>query len=177
MSRGVRITVICEDQLHASFARSVLYERNYSRREIRFLMSPHGRGAGEQFVRGRLPEEVRALRRQSYQRLAVLAMTDADRLTVEQRTRQLDDTLKESGLNAREGDEPIAYVIPRRNIETWLLHLRGEQVDEETNYKGRINGGSCREEARRMLILCSGEADSTLLPSLRVACSELQRVP
>jgi len=33
--------------------------------------------------------------------------------------------------------EQIARLVPKRNIETWILCLNGQAVDEDTDYKRR----------------------------------------
>jgi hypothetical protein len=37
-------------------------------------------------------------------------------------------------LPARVEGEKIIHLIPRRNVETWILNLNGRHVDEETDY-------------------------------------------
>jgi hypothetical protein len=40
-------------------------------------------------------------------------------------------------LPRRAEDEAIVHLIPKRHIETWILCLKGERVDEETDYRHR----------------------------------------
>ena len=179
MSKGVRIVILCEDQLHASFARQLLQARGYSRHEIRVMVSPGGQGAGEQFVREKLSGEVQAMRwRRSHQQVALLTITDADTQSVSTRVQSLESAMMAGGQAPRTKTEPLAFLIPRRNIETWLLHLGGEEVDEELDYKQHWRGDrSCRQEARAMAQGCaSGFTTLPPLPSMQHACAELCRL-
>lgn len=33
--------------------------------------------------------------------------------------------------------DPIALVIPKRNVETWIFHFDGQPVDEQTDYSDK----------------------------------------
>jgi hypothetical protein len=63
---------------------------------------------------------------------------DADIGTVAAHIAQLDTSLRECGnerlRNLRVENERIARLIPRRNIETWILILNGTEVNEEMDY-------------------------------------------
>ncbi len=65
---------------------------------------------------------------------ALIVVIDADMGDVERRTRQLREALPG---DPRRGDEAIVHFIPRRHVETWILHLTGEQVDETSDYHHR----------------------------------------
>jgi len=78
----------------------------------------------------------------------VVTVADADNLTVQDRKIEFDAALKADGQKPRQPDEPIAVVVPRRQIETWILHLRGEHVDENQqcpHFRGHER--SCAGEA------------------------------
>ncbi|MBI1851501.1 MAG: hypothetical protein HYR85_14265 [Planctomycetes bacterium] len=90
--------------------------------------------------------------------------------------------LKVAGINARKSDDSIAILIPKRHIETWILCLAGETVDEATDYK--------RTRGEQELASKIGSAAETLfawtrpkarvpracVPSLQVALPELARL-
>ena len=69
--------------------------------------------------------------------VVLVVVADADNLTVAERIAVLDAKLVEASQPTRRSDEPIFFVIPRRNIETWIYYLVGDAVDEETDYKSR----------------------------------------
>ena len=64
-------------------------------------------------------------------------MIDADTSRVDQRDLQLQKALEEAGSEVRRADEAIVHLIPKRNVETWVLCLNGEQVYEVTDYSQR----------------------------------------
>ena len=136
LKKASQIVVIAEDELHQRFVRRYLYRLNYSNREIRFTDLPSGRGCGEQLVRKLYAAEVKAFRRRSATaETALIVVIDADTTNVDRRRAQLKELLDENGLNPRRDDERIAHIIPKRNIETWIYCLRGDSVDEDTDYK------------------------------------------
>jgi hypothetical protein len=66
----------------------------------------------------------------------LIVMIDADIHSVEQRLRQLDESLRQAGVSLSDEDaENIARLIPKRNIETWILCVSRRVVDEATDYK------------------------------------------
>ena len=46
----------------------------------------------------------------------------------------LDRAWMDGGIAARVPQEKVLFVIPKRNIETWLACLRGYEVEETTAY-------------------------------------------
>src|SRR5688500_16618310 len=98
-------------------------------------LSPPGQGSGEQYVLRQYPVEVRAVRRTNQFRpvgVSLVTVIDADTYTVLQRHEELDRRLDASNQERRHADEKLAILVPKRNIETWIHHLRGVLVDEET---------------------------------------------
>jgi hypothetical protein len=61
---------------------------------------------------------------------------DADNRTVDQRNKELASELKSNGDTQRNPGEAIVHVIPKRNVETWIRCLTGEEVNEVDDYKG-----------------------------------------
>src|SRR5262245_18375594 len=89
----------------------------YERRDIRLVPLPAGKGYGEQWVRQGYLAEVIGLRRRAANTALIVAI-DADTIEVEQRRRQLD-----AAASSLAG-EKIVHLIPKRNIETWILCLK-----------------------------------------------------
>ena len=135
MGKPSRVVVLAEDQIHQQFARRHLYRLGYQRHEIHMSDLPSGRGCGEQWVRDRYAREVRAGRRRQAE-TALVAVIDADRGDVDRRFQQMRQPLERNGLAARGPNERIVHLIPKRNIETWILCLNGVIVEEELDYKG-----------------------------------------
>jgi hypothetical protein len=88
-------------------------------------------------VRERYAQAVRAYRERSQRaKTALIVAIDADAGEVSRRVRQLREALERADLAARTDVEVIVHLIPRRNVETWILCLDGQPVDEITDYSG-----------------------------------------
>jgi hypothetical protein len=108
-----------------------------------FAPVPDGHGSGKQWVRKSFAAQVQICRwRNSRASTSMLAMMDADELTVARCLSDLDDELIISGQpRVDENYDRIARLIPKRNIETWILFLTSDaaqkrSVSEEQDYKG-----------------------------------------
>lgn len=98
---------------------------------------PAGKGSAEQWVRMRFAKEVAAYRHRSARaKTALIVMIDADSHKVAGRLAELAQSLEEAGSPPVQMDEKIAQLVPKRNVETWILCLTGEEINEETDYKG-----------------------------------------
>ena len=136
MHKRCLVIVIAEDEHHEALIRRFLRECGLTRHEIRIERSPSGQGSAEHWVRKRFVIEVSVFRSRHAQ-TKLIVIIDADTSTVHNRIRQLDQALPDSqkpiiGTSA----EQIARLVPKRNVETWILCLNGQDVDEETDYKG-----------------------------------------
>lgn len=136
--KGIRIAIVVEDQMLERFLRGCLLLLGYQSREIRVERAPSGKGSGKQWVDKRFATEVKAIRTKQNQKLAVLAGTDVDELTISARAKQLEDALENDGTGKRKSDERIAFWLPKWSIETWLLKLADEDVDETKTHKQQV---------------------------------------
>jgi hypothetical protein len=140
MSKRIAVIVLCEDNAHSTLAFQYLRRCGITG-NIRFwISSASWAGAGEQGVRSRFPIEVGAYRRERAKRdTRMIVMIDADTGSVSKRQQQLEASLKASEdprlREIRLSNERIAILIPRRNVETWVLALNGDKVDELQDYK------------------------------------------
>lgn len=140
MSKASLVTVLAEDERHVRFVSRHLRRLGYTNHEIRVEPLPSGRGCGEQWVRERYPRAVKALRsRATRARSALVVAIDADTEPVSRRLQQLRESLRDTGQADRGDTEAIAHLIPKRSVETWILCLSGQDVDEDTNYR-RVTG-------------------------------------
>jgi hypothetical protein len=138
--RIAEVVIVAEDLRQVNFVRRSL-KRVESNRQVRVVRSPTGRGSGEQFVRQQYSEEVERYRNRSTRRKAALiVVSDADTNTVAYREQQLENELKSDGRAKRKKSEKIVHLIPKRHIETWILCLNGDSVDETTDYKSTKDG-------------------------------------
>lgn len=179
--RGVRVTILGEDDRQVKLARRILLLLGFNRREVLERPVPAGKGSGEQWVRSDYPGQVGLIRSKgSYQKLALVVCIDADAKSVAERKQQLDEALEQYGLPKRSADEPIAILVATRNIETWFMHFADEEVDEIEDYRHRLKKPDFRrtaegfvEEFRRF----RDDPDSVeTLPSLVAAYEELLRI-
>lgn len=99
-------------------------------------------------------------------------MIDADTEDLNRRDRQLQEAL---GKDARRHDEAIVHFIPRRNIETWILRLNGEQVDEIVDHRNR-DVNDLIPAAALTFHKWTSQAPANCLPSLVTAIRESKRL-
>jgi hypothetical protein len=136
--RNAEVIVLAEDLSQFNFTRRYLLQKGYNPHKIHPHLAPPGQGSAEQYVRERYPKEVRLHRsRSSHTGAALVVAVDADIKTVVQRENELETALESAGEHGRGPDEVIVLLIPKRHIETWILCLLGEHVDEVTDYKSR----------------------------------------
>lgn len=136
MSRPSQVIVIVEDDRHKQLVYRYMLRCGLKAHQIRIERSPSGAGSAESWVRKRFVKEVSAYRnRQHRAETALIVIVDSDTYTVQDRLGQLNQALKESEKPVVGAQEQIARLIPKRNVETWILCLNQEAVDEETDYK------------------------------------------
>ncbi|MCL4782853.1 MAG: hypothetical protein KJZ70_07455 [Bryobacterales bacterium] len=183
MNRPSKVIVIAEDDRTHSFVWNFLKKLKYGRHHYTPRRVPGG--SGEQFVRKAFANEVRAVRSRSAS-TALIVVVDADNQTAEYRFRQLTDSLRDRGIPARSETEPIAILIPKRNIETWIRFLTGEPADEAREYKPRSGSAgdhrmqnSVRIAADKFYELTRPNAPLPpgIIPTLERAVSEARRIP
>ena len=171
-----QVTVLGEDKPHQQLVYRYLRRAGFAKHEI-VLSDVPGRsgGAGDRWVLDRYATAVREHRRRAAKG-ALIVVLDADTEEVDRRTRQLDGLLRNSGLDRRGDGETIVHLIPRRNIETWILHLCGQNVDESNDEK-RPGIDKMIPDAAATLFEWSTNPPAHCLPSLRAAIQELKRLP
>lgn len=178
MSRNVQIVLLCEDSQHEAFARRFLGEVGWSTRRIRVLKAPKGQGSGEQFVRNRFPEELKAYRSHKHRvSIALLVVIDGDKIGGKGRLNELDDACRESGIPCRSSEEHVLVFVPTWCIETWFAYLEGEEVDEaERDYPRLPRPGGCGQHAKTLAAMCRTRDLRKPAPSsLVAACEEYTR--
>lgn len=180
--RGVRVRILFEDDAQWTFARHVFLVRGYHHREIRGVPYVPGQGSAEQRVRDQYPQEVKGNRsRRKNQQVELLVVIDADTSTVDNRKKQLATKLKEDGLAARSGKEPIVVWIPKRCVETWIAWLSNHDVTERTEShrcKNLVRDCDYRPPARKFVDgFRQPDQVPGLLPSIRDAHAEMKRLP
>ncbi len=137
MAGPSQVIVLVEDSRQRQFVWRYLRRCGLEQHTMRFVPYPAGAASGEQRVRERFAEEVEAYRgRRARAETTLIVAIDADNLLVQERLAQLDRSLDEVQADRIRPDaEQIARLVPKRNIETWILCLNDARVDEETDYK------------------------------------------
>ena len=181
MSRPSLVIVILEDDRQKMLVYKYLIKTGLRRHEIRQELSPSGHGSAESWVRTRFAKETIAYReRQNRAQTALLVMIDADVHIVQSRFDQLDEALNARGNQPVGRDERIARLVPRRNVETWILCLNGHAVDEQTNYKqGRSDWNRLTLQASNTLVewaRSGAELPNYCVESLQIGVGELRRL-
>jgi hypothetical protein len=136
MSKASRVYVIVvlEDTRHEMLVRRYLIKRGLGKNEMRIERSPSGEGSAENWVRKAFVKEV-SVYRSRHAKTKLIVVIDADTRTVQERLTQLNQALTDGAKPTVGDDEQIARLIPKRNVETWILCLNGQFVNEETDYK------------------------------------------
>ncbi len=180
MAKPSLVIVLAEDARHQSLIRRYLSRAGFDRHQIRLVELPSGRGCGEQWVRTQYAKQVKEFRRRGASASTALVIAiDADTYTPEQRSAQLRTALEQAALEPRGAGERIGHLIPKRNVETWILGLAGENVDEVSDYKSRAGVEQLIQRSAETLFTWSRAntgAPMNCVPSLRVALSEIRRV-
>jgi hypothetical protein len=172
--------VVLEDAHHEMLVRRYLIKRGLNRYAIRIERSPSGQGNAEGWVRKTFVREVNVYRGR-HAKTALIVVIDADNHTVQDRLRQLDRALEDGGKQRVDvGHEQIARLVPKRNIETWILCLNGHAVDEEVDYKKTKDNWNdlIRRAAGTLSQWTHQEAEppSHCIDSLRSGVRELNRL-
>ena len=143
MSKPSLVIVLVEDEHHEMLIRRYLRKCQFKPNDMRIQQSPSGRGSAESWVRKEFVKRVSVYRdRQARARTALIVIIDADSHTVQDQFSQFDQALQDGGKQTVGGTEHIARLVPRRNIETWILCLNRQAVNEEDDYRRKRNDWS-----------------------------------
>lgn len=127
--------ILCEDHSHYRFLREFLIGMGISHRRILPpRMAPIGRGSAEQWVLEQFPGELRSFRSRSTRTLLLVAI-DADTSSVAERHESLLQELAKTGEPPLQTNEAVAFIIPKRNIETWFHFLLTSEINEDKSYR------------------------------------------
>jgi len=177
-TRQIEVVVLCEDKQQQTFIRQYLISRGVLQGKIRTVRLPL-KGSGEQYVRKKYPLEVQTFRSKNYRSsLRLVVMIDADMETTEKHLQELAIELEKAGLTERQENEKIAIFVPKRNIETWIHYLMGQEVNETTEYlKFKNDESRCKPFVEKLATeICPVGLPLNAPPSLHHACDELKRI-
>jgi hypothetical protein len=188
MSNRFLTYILVEDKRHQALIRALLKRAGVGPREMIFAPIPGGRGSGKQSVLYQFSDQVKACRRRnSYATTSLIVVMDADELSVEFCLNNLDGRLIGSGqdrVNSKQ--DRVARLIPKRNIETWILFLSCSgaatpPLNEDEPYKHTKSEEQWMQlipEAAKTLWAWTGNAairPENLLDSLRRGIDEIPR--
>ncbi len=112
-----------------------------------------------------------------YLSIGLTVVIDADKLSVQERLRQLDEALRESAQRVRQIGERIGIFVPKRNIETWIHYHKKTDVTEEIPYPKLECESDCKPLVEDLVrYYCVKGLDSSAPDSLRQVCAELKRI-
>ena len=178
MGKASKIIILCEDKAHEVFAKHFLKKWGVKPRAIRVPPYPNGKGSGKKHVEDGIFFEAEALRK-GHASTILLVIQDADQLSVDRVKTNLDSRL----LSPRDDHEPIAYIIPKWHIQTWIAYLDGKDVDESNKdtYKNMYGKLSESKEAHPFIDRLADSCKQNILlksppDSLIAACEEFNRI-
>ena len=166
-NRYSQIVILCEDRQHEVFIRHFLKKRyRVMERQIRVMICPQGKGAGEQYVRREYPIQVEILRQKHHLSKALVIMIDADILSVSERLNQLFPLPTDT--------DKIVRLVPKRNIETWIHYLNNDlsSVNETDTYPKLDKEGACKPGVEKWVSFCIIGLPVDCLPSLQLGHQE-----
>ncbi|MFH0824366.1 MAG: hypothetical protein V2B18_16560 [Pseudomonadota bacterium] len=175
--RRVRTVILCEDLQQEVFVYRFLKRTGRANtRTVTVWRSAGGRGSGAQFVLEHFAKEIKAFRaKSSHINLCLVVVIDADNFSVEERIRQLESSLGDSGQQERTTGERIVILVPKRNIETWIRYLDGMDYDETQPYSKLTRQKECMSAVKRLADFCTAGLQTDVPDSLRRACVEARR--
>lgn len=180
MSQDAALAVVlCEDTQTECFIRRLLLERNWNRRQIRTVTLPAGKGSGLVWVRDHFVNELRACRsRTARAATCLIVAADADEKSVEDRIQTFAVACADAGVPFRQDGERVLFIVPKRNIETWLAYLRGQLVNETEAYPKYDTESDCRGQVVKLAQMCRRQRlePEPPPPSLTSACAEFKRL-
>lgn len=125
MSSPSLVLVLAEDQRHKQFIYRFLVKAGIGRHQMRIEVSPSGQGSAEQWVRNNFARQVRKCRsRSAGASTGMFVLLDADNQSVREHMDELDAALvaeEQQGVDPKR--DPVARLIPKWSIETWVLFL------------------------------------------------------
>jgi len=177
--RAARMVILCEDSQQYTFIYRLLKLLGFPGQRIRVERAQEGRDAADQYVRNHYPDEVEVHRRKSARMsIGLVTAIDADENPVQYRYRQLNEELDAEDLGRRGTDEQICILVPKRNIETWIYALFGQDVNEEEIYPHLDEEGDCQSAVEQLVEYLQDGWPNDLIPSLQRGCRELNtRLP
>lgn len=187
MSSPSLFYVLVEDQRQKRLLYRFLVRAGVRPHQMTFELSPSGHGSAEQWVRENFARQAEKCRERNRRATTgMFVMLDADTRTVQERLDVLNDALTCAGQAPIDRNrDRIARLIPKRNVETWILCLNQKgvvepPVNEDHDYKRT----KASEEWSALILPAAetlfawtrrGGTPANLINSLRLGILETQR--
>ena len=173
--KPAQVIVLCEDKQQQAFVRRFMKPR--TNHPIRVVSAPPGKGSGEQFVREQYPKQLRALRAAAVNAVLIVMIDGDPAAGPTERSEQLDASCRQFDIPPQRPGEPVALLVPKRNIETWLAYLAGTTVNETDDYPKLDRPSDCKTHVRTLSDMCSRRRlRQPAPPSLVAACDEFRNL-
>jgi hypothetical protein len=181
--RASQIILLCEDEVQQRLATQYMRKCGIdTERRVRPLVASQKQvGGNDAWVLNEFSKQLEACRRRHRKAETLLVVfIDADKLSVAERRHQLFERAKSAQLNDISANDPLALLIPKRNVETWIQALLGQTVDEVTDYKTWKK--PTREEFRKaaetlyLWIRPNAKPGQTSVPSLATALPDWKNI-
>jgi len=175
--------LLCEDEEHRRLAVEYMKRcRIDAHRAVDAQVASEKQGgSASQWVLQEFPRQLHACRQRAKRtRTLLVVLIDADKWEIQRRRRHLEDKLKESGFEKLDEADPLALLIPRWHVETWICALLGETVSEDEDCKDweKPTKTEIQEAARVAYDWAREKAvlGATCVPSLKVAIPEWRKI-
>lgn len=181
MAKATEIVLLCEDKRHEQFARAFLrgFCPKIHRNRIRTRIPPPV-GDASQWVMQQYPQELKAYRsRANHMNVMLVVIVDADNLSTQARSDDLDSACLSAEVAIRWDKERVVYIIPKWAIETWILALAGNALDENKQITMTHKAKAQKQTtamAQLLAELCKTQGQACLPASLVSACREFERI-
>jgi hypothetical protein len=188
MSSPSSAYALVEDKRHRQFIYRFLVQAGINRNKITVEVSPSGLGSGKQWVCKRFALQTEVCRRRNAKNATCLfAIMDADQLTVARCLGDLDASLiAASQPKLDPAKDPIARLIPKWSIETWILYLTAKgavrpPISEGKSYKDSQTKEQWSEQVPQAAITlfewtrATAALPTNLIDSLRYGIEEIPR--
>lgn len=171
------IIILCEDRQQDSFIRRFLKKAHgLQPHSIRTVINPAGKGSGEQFVRKEYPHQLQSIRQRHANTILIVA-TDADISETTTIINKLNNACTKSEIEPATDIDNVVFVIPKRNIETWISFLNGNSVNEDSVYGKLPYESECQPAVNTLHNMCkSGNTPDDFPESLIATCREYRKV-
>jgi hypothetical protein len=180
--RIANIIILGEDDEHQNWVRRYLIRAGHETRSFRLEPLPGNRQCGSQYVRQQFPRQVETCRGTVGRKTQCLliVITDADSLTVRERSRTLHQELETLRLPAVGADEPIIILIPKWQVETWVKCALGQVMSEDDPDTDRppVTSSQIKDSAETVFGWARPKAQvaASCVPSLSAALPDFRRI-